>query len=103
MKHKNPSCLCCGSESKYSRCVDVDNLEHVILCNTCNLKLINKGEVRLNDETVLRTKGYRGDFIRVVAEHDLTNDKFWDNRKRVRELAMIDNQSMVGWDVHESY
>jgi hypothetical protein len=32
------------------------------------MDLINHGEVRVNDEIVLRTKGYRGDFIRTVAE-----------------------------------
>jgi hypothetical protein len=68
MKHKNLTCLCCGSKSKHTRSVDVDNLENVILCNTCNMDLINHGEVRVNDEIVLRTKGYRGDFIRTVAE-----------------------------------
>jgi len=103
MKTEDYKCHCCEAETKKARAVDVENLKHLILCNFCNMQLIIRKFLRLDGETVLKVTGKRGDFLKITAYDEVDSETFWENRRRVKELAEMDNQSMVGWDVHESY
>lgn len=55
----------------------------------------------------LMVAGTNGDFLVIKpyqkAVKKTESEDFWENRRRVKELAEMDNCSMVGWDLHESY
>ena len=98
------TCNCCQEETSSARPISVTNVEGLTLCNSCHVKLHHRKELRLTDEYVLRFSGEkRGDFPLLKVYHDLTDEKFWENRERAYLHAEMDNQCLVGWDVHESY
>lgn len=98
MKAKQYKCECCEEETNKARVVNSGNL----ICNSCNIKLLKFGKLYFTDDSGLRIKEKKGDFYIVESFKEIKSD-FWENREQAKEQAQMDNQSMVGWDCHESY
>jgi len=103
MKTEKYKCPCCDRETKKYRPIAIVNLKNYTLCNACNYQLIARNVLRITEDFVLRVTGKRGDFLKIEACREVSKETFWERRARVKELAAMSNQSMVGWDVHESY
>lgn len=99
MKHKKYICDCCNDETTKARFISTGHL----LCNVCNLKLINNKELRLNENFKLKIVGKTGDFYNIKLVKDIETVSYWESRARVKELAQMDNVSTTDWDVHGSY
>ena len=99
MKHKKYVCDCCKDETTKARFITTGHL----LCDVCNMKLIYHKQLRLNDYYKLKITGKHGDFYIVQLVQDTTHERYWADREKVYLHAQMDNQSTVGWDVHESY
>ena len=95
---KQYTCQCCNKETSKARIVNSGHL----LCNDCNIQLIMEGELFFTAESGLRIKAEKGDFL-LVEPFTIIKRDYWENQKSLRENAPMDNQSMVGWDCHESY
>jgi len=108
MKHKNYVCDCCDKETTKARLINSGHL----LCNTCNIQLIMEGELFFTSDSGLRVKEVKGDF-KIIAPFKIIRDlaalkrqkseEFWEMRRQAKLSAEMDNQSLVGWDCHESY
>lgn len=98
MIHNSLACNCCGIKSTKNRTI---NSGHS-LCNRDNMELVVSGSLRLNDDVVLRIVEQKGDFKIVKAFSEPAKD-YWEMRAELKLHAQMDNQSMVGWDCHESY
>jgi hypothetical protein len=101
MKTKQIICNSCKKPSKYVRPIAVDNMDEVILCNSCNMRLIQWGEVPLRDDLKLKTFGLRGDFT-ITKAVEVVPD-FWATRRKLQKQAQMDNQSMLDSNEHQSY
>jgi len=105
MKHKKYICDCCDKEIS-----NVRSVKGLIICNSCNLILINYGKILLGSKYETGyglINGIKGDFLIVEFYRDKTkeekNTDFWESRKRVKERAAMDNQPTDNWDCHGSY
>jgi hypothetical protein len=61
-----------------------------------------KGLKFTGEKNVTLMGGEKMNFI-IIEEFKIDKPSFWERRRQAREQAQMDNQSMVGWDVHESY
>ena len=102
MKHSKHTCNCCGEDVKNVRDVKSTQNRSYSLCTSCNLKLVKQGRVYFTKDTGLRVVGENGDFLNIEEFKEFKPD-YWETREKSRLHAQMDNQSMVGWDVHESY
>jgi hypothetical protein len=94
----NLQCDCCNSDKFNLRPI---NSGHT-LCSPCNLKLIKNSTLRLDSERVLEVYAVRGDFL-LIKETQSKEMDFWARRSEAMLQAQMDNQSMVGYEFHESY
>lgn len=102
MKTTPHTCNCCKEDVKNVRDVKSTQNHSYSLCNPCNLKLIKNEILYFTKDTGLRVVGAKGDFLNIEEFKEVKPD-FWESREKARLHAQMDNQSMVGWDVHESY
>jgi len=98
MKGTLYTCQCCNEQTKHARVVNSGHL----LCNSCNIRLLKNGVLYFNSNSGLRIKEKKGDFYIIESFREIKID-YWESLRRVRENMEMDNQSLVGFDVHESY